>query len=138
MRTTTRRLSKHLSRTCPRWRWSRHGGTDYRGERGRASPHREVPKRAPDAALRWILERRRVKIGQMAGRSVIGPAEANLHSAGPLDDELLDRSWIVSCGYRRAEPACRPVLVEPDPAVGRGHPHQVGGFVIGDDEGPEL
>ena len=79
-----------------------------------------------------------VKIGQMPGRAVVGPAEANLHSAGPLDDELLDRSWIVSGGDRRAEPAGRAVLVEPEAAVGGGDPHQVGGFVIGDDEGPEF
>jgi hypothetical protein len=107
-------------------------------KRGRASPHREVPKRAPDAALRRIFERRCIKMGQMAGRAIVWPAETNLHLTSPLDDELLDRSWIVSCGYRRAEAASRPILVEPEPAVGRGHANQVGGCVIGDDKGPEF
>ena len=56
----------------------------------------------------------------------------------PLDDELLNRSWIVSCGDRGAEAADRPILVKPEPAVGRGHPNKVSGCVIGYDEGPEL
>ena len=74
----------------------------------------------------------------MARRSVIRPAEANLYSAGPLDDELLYWSRVVSGGYRWAKPAGRTILVEPEPAVARGHPNQMGGCVIGDDEGSEF
>ena len=103
-----------------------------------SSAHREVPKRAPDAALRRIFERRGIEMGEMAGRAIVWPAETNLHLARPLDDELLHRSWIVSCGDRGAEAADRPILVEPEPAVARGHPNQMGGRVIGDDEGPEF
>ena len=44
----------------------------------------------------------------MPGRAVVRPAETNLHLARPLDDELLDRSWVVSSGYGRAKPAYRP------------------------------
>ena len=79
------------------------------------SAHREVPKRAPDAALRRVLERRRVKIGQMPGRAVVRPAEANLNLAGPLKvTNCCDRARIVGGGDRRAEPADRAVLVAPD------------------------
>ena len=36
-----------------------------------------------------------VEIGQMPGRAVIRPAEADLDLAAPHDDELLDRPGIV-------------------------------------------
>src|SRR5271167_1053468 len=129
------RSSTRTTGTPPR---SRTGACEECPRRLASSAHREVPKRAPDAALRRILERRGVKVGQMAGRAVVWPAETNFHLARPLDDELLHRSWIVTCGDRGAEAADRPILVEPEPAVGRGHPNQVGGCVIGDDKGPEL
>src|ERR1700683_3766977 len=74
----------------------------------------------------------------MAGRAVVWPPKTNPHLARPLDDELLDRSWIVSRGDRGAQAADRPILVEPKPSVGRGYSNEVRGSVIGDDEGPEL
>ena len=73
----------------------------------------------------------------MPSRSVVRPSKANLDSARALDDKLLHRSWIVG-GDRGAEPADRPVLVEPEPAVGRRHSNPVGGLVISDEEGADF
>jgi hypothetical protein len=74
----------------------------------------------------------------MTGGSVIWPAEANLNSAGAQGDELLNRARIVGCGKRWPEAAGRAVLVAPDAAVGCGHRHQAGGFVVGDQQRPEF
>src|SRR5271166_1766677 len=109
-----------------------------RREDGRRLPGGEIPQRAPDAALRRVLESERVEIGEVAGRSVVRPAEADLDPAALIGHELLDRTGIVDRGDRRAEAANRPVLIAPDPAIGSGHAHQAGSFVIVDDQRPEL
>ena len=77
-----------------------------------ALPGRELPQRAPQAAPGGILERRRVKIGEMTRHPVVGPAEADLDPARAQFDELLDRTDIVRRGGR-AKASGHAILVAP-------------------------
>ena len=132
-------LEASLAHRLPGSRRSRHGGSRYRGERGRASPHRESPQRSARHWRRWVLERRWVKVSRAAASFHRRASGSQLPPARALNDELLDRSWIVSCGDRRPRACLSPrpgrAIAE---AVGRGGPHQAGGFVIGDDQRPQF
>ena len=70
---------------------------------------------ASDDEFRRILDSATNSIlAAQAWRKPYPLIKGNLHPARPLDDELLDRPWIVS----RAESACCPVLIDSEPAVG--------------------
>ena len=89
------------------------------------SAHREVPSQGQMERSGRVFEGGCVEVGKVSGRAVVPPAETNLDlPRGSLDDELLHRARIVSCRNRRAEAPYRPILVEPEPAVRRGHPNQ--------------
>lgn len=102
------------------------------------SPEGEIPERAPQAFLGGVLEGERVKIGQMAGRSVVRPAEADLDAAGPQCHELLDWPGIVGHRDSRTKPAGCPILVTPYPTIRCGDANQARGFIVGDNQRAEL